>query len=383
MGQTAPAPPRTQDTSSARRSFDRKIILFFAVLAGLSITVPIALYLFAEGVTTYELASSVLGGLIFSFLIVGIPVYLRHRRSSLTPRRRILRLIVILSVAMTAVSMLATALASIYAPDVVEFEHLSMGTLLLTGAFMATTLLITFVVTCYVTLVTAFGIVGVLVALERLVTPWILSQIVRLSGTKKPSMQSRAIKWLFDIPDVLDTKTLSLKPTEPRKRVLLSDLKVPVLWQLIFGFVLGIYISFNPFISDKSPAALLSMFSLLATASTLFPFLILPWFLFRRLGASIVGQTKQFTLYNGIRSRVFRSYFAVGTIIILVRLSIQEIAVAFETYVAAFVAFIMALLLSALLSTFVYLNYFENDLAEDVIEGLRGTEVRVTVRELH
>jgi len=377
MGQTALPPEGTKDTSSARRRFERKILILFAVLAAISIGVPVLLYLFAEGVTTYELASSALGILTFSFLVVGLPVYVRYRKGSLTPPRRILRSIAIISVAMTAVSMVGVALASIYAPDVVEYEKLSAGELILIGAFMATTLFITYILTCYAALVAAFGIVGVMVALERLMTPWILGQIVRLSRTKKPSLLGRAIRWLFDTPDVLDTGTLSLNPTEPRKSVLLSDLRAPVLWQLIFGLVLGIYISFNPFVSDKSPSALLSMFSLLATASILFPFLILPWFIFRRLGASIIGQTKPFTLYNGIRSRVFRSYFAIGTLIIIVRLSIQEIAVAFEMYVAAFAVFMGAVLVSALLSTFVYLNYFENDLAEDVIEGSRETEVQV------
>ena len=43
----------------------------------------------------------------------------------------------ILSIAMTVIMMVALALASIYAPDVVEFERLSAGVLLLTGAFMA------------------------------------------------------------------------------------------------------------------------------------------------------------------------------------------------------------------------------------------------------
>jgi len=382
MGQTSLPTADPKEGLSARQRYDRRVLILFAALAGASIGISVLLYVLAEGVTSYELASSVLGGLTLSFLVAGVPIYLRYRKNSLTPGRRILRLIVILSIAVTVVSMLATVLASIYAPDVVEFERLSLGELLLAGVFMAITLFITFMITCYAALVVAFGIVGVMVALERLTTPWTLGQIVRLSGTEKPSLRSRTIKWLFDIPDVLDTRTLCLKPTGPRKRVLLSDLRAPVLWQLIFGFVLGIYISLNPFVSDRSSSAMLSMFSLLASASTLFPFLILPWFIFSRLGAGIAGQTKQFTLYNGIRSRVVQSYFAIGTIIILIRLSIEEIAVAIEAYAAAFSAFMGAVLVSALISTFVYLNYFENDLAEDVVEGLKGTEVQVTASTL-
>ena len=335
--------------------------------------------LLAGGVTTYDLVSSALGGLIFSFLVVGIPFYLRYRKDSLTPRRRILQRIVIFSVLMTAITMEGIAVASVYAPDAVVFEKFSLEILLVVGVSMAISIFIAYLIICHAALVAAFGVVGILVAMQRLMTPRILRQVVRLGGTEKPSLLGRAVKWLFDIPDVLDTKTLSLSPMKPRSKVLLSDLRAPVLWQLVFGFVLGIYISFNPFVSDRSPEALVRMFSLLMTASALFPFLILPWLLFRRLGAGIVGQKKRFTLYDGIRARVFQSYFAVGTIVILVRLSIQEIAVAFETYVAAFATFMVALLILALLSTFVYLNYFENHLAEDVIEGVKETEVQVDI----
>jgi hypothetical protein len=377
MGKTALPPAEIRDTPSARRRFDRTVLLLFAVLAILSICIACASYLLADRTDTYELESSVLGSITLSFMAVGIPVYIRHRKSGLTAKKRVFRTIARLSIAMTVVSMVVTVLATIYAPDVFGFERMSWVALLLAGAFIAISLFATFMVMCYAALVTYFGVVGVMVAVERLVTPTILDQIVSLSAREKPSLFGRTIRWLFDIPSVLDTSTLILSPGEPRKRVFWSDLKAPVLWQLVFGFVLGIYISFNPFISDRSPSALLSMFTLLASASILFPFLILPWFLFMRLGASIKGQTKQFTLYDGIRTRVFRSYFAVGTIVIIVRLSIQEIAVAFETYTAAFAAFMVVVLMSALISTFVYMNYFENDLAEDVIEESRGTKVQV------
>lgn len=362
---------------SARRRFDRRILLLFAVLAVSSISVPFIIYLLAEGVTTHGLASSALGSLTLSFLVVGVPAYLRYGRNNLALRSRIFRFAVILSVTMAVVAVAAIGLASMYAPDVVEFEKLSAVELVLTGALISVAMFIAFLVMCYAGLVSVFGVVGVLAATERLVTPWILLQVVRSDGTGEPSLVGRLVKWMFAIPDVIDTRTLTLHPTDPRKRVFLSDLKAMVLWQLIFGFVLGIYISLNPFVSDRSPEALLTMFSVLATASILFPFLILPWFLFLKLGASIAGQKRQFTLYDGIRSRVFRSYFAIGTIVILIRLSIQDIAVAFETYVAAFAAFMGSVLVSSLLATCVYLAYFENDLVGDVVDGLRGSEIQV------
>jgi hypothetical protein len=37
----------------------------------------------------------------------------------------------------------------------------------------------------------------------------------------------------------------------------------------------------------------------------------------------------------------------------------------------------IAVLGSAFLCTFVYFNYFENELAEDIVDELRGTEVEI------
>ena len=358
---------------------DRNVLLLFAVLAGISIVGSAALHLPADEVDLYGFVSSALGGLSLSFLVVGVPVYFRHRTRSLTPRRTILRWIAAVSVAITAVMALSIALAAVYAPDLVHFDGVSAGELLVGAVLIVVILFIIDFVLCMSSLLVAFGVVGVLSALERRYTVWTLRQIARLGTSKGFSMADRAVKWLFNIPGVLDTKTLSVRPQEPRGRVSISDLKAPVLWQLIFGFVLAVYISFNPFFSDRSPEALLRLFSLLTSASILIPLIILPWFMFRRLGAGLSGQTRQFTLYEGIRSRMFQSYFAVGTIVILVRLSIQEIAVALEYFVFAFAAFMITLFISASVITFVYLNYFENKLTEDIVEGLRGTEVQVIV----
>jgi hypothetical protein len=377
MGQTPLAQISKHDAAFSRRRSDRRLLLLFAVLAVISISGSAASYPFVGGATIYDLLSIVLGGLTLSFLGVGVPAYIWNRAYSLTPRRTILRWMGIISLIVTMVSLFAIALATIYAPDLFQLGDYSVGERFLIGVIVFAILFVIFLAICMAVFLAAFGAIGAMSALGRLIAPWTLRQIAHLSEVKRPPLVGRIIGWLFDIPSVLDTRTLSLRPAKPRARISLSDVKAPVLWQLIFGFVLGIYISFNPFISDRSPTALLGLFSLLASASILIPSVILPWFLFRRLGAGIKGQAKQFTLYNGIRARVFQSYFAVGTIIILLRLSVQEIAVALETYVMAFAAFMIAVLGSAFLCTFVYLNYFENELAEDIVDELRGTEVEI------
>lgn len=225
-----------------------------------------------------------LGGLSVSFTIVGVPAYFQHRRTRLTPRRTALRWVVAVSVVITAALIIFIAWAAVYAPELVRFDGASTRVFVLGMVLAVVVLFMVSLIMCTMSLLVAFGVVGVLSALERRHTAWALRLIARLRLSKGFSLANRTVKWLFNIPDVLDTKTLSVCPQEPRRRVSLSDLKAPVLWQLVFGFVFGIHISFNPFFSDRSPEALLRLFSLLTSASILIPLIILPWLPFRRLG---------------------------------------------------------------------------------------------------
>jgi hypothetical protein len=231
---------------------------------------------------------------------------------------------------------------------------------------------VVFFLTALSLMLLGFGIVGVMSALERRLTPHILKAIVGSSGKTKLSIIERIVRWLFDIPDVLDTRGLSLDPASSRTQVRLVDMKWPIAWQLFFGAILAVYVSLNPFLSNSSQDDLLTIFSVLTTAAILIPLLILPWFIYLRIGAHIHGQVKDFTLYKGIRARLFQSYFAVGTLIIIVRLSISRTNA--EAYVLGFSAFMSALLSVAVMSTFLYLNNFENDLAEDIVSDFRGED---------
>lgn len=377
MSQAEPALTRGREGAISQRGFDKRLLILFTALVLVSATGSTASYYYAEGASLTDLLSTFLGGLTASLMVVGIPSYLRNREYGLTPRRRILKWMAALSVVFTILLLLVVTLGEVYAPDLVQLDDGLAGGGVLMSIILAVVLFPVMMISLMAAYLVAFGAVGVMSAVQRLGVSGILRRTARLSGAERPSLVDRAVGWMFDIPEVVDTRTLSLRPSAPRSSVSLSDLKAPVLWQLLFGFVLGIYISFNPFVSDRSPAALLSLFSLLTAASVLFPLMILPWFLFSRLGAGMKGQAKPFTLYKGIRSRMFQSYFAFGTLFILLRVSFQEIAVAFETYVAAFSVFMFSLLGSALLATFVYFNYFENRIAEDIVEELRGTEVEI------
>ena len=142
------------------------------------------------------------------------------------------------------------------------------------------------------------------------------------------------------------------------------------MWQLLLGVVVIIYISLNPFFLENMSFQCLFT---LATNITLFiPLIILPWFIFLKIGVRIKGHVKDFQLYSGIAYRMYRIFITVGTIIIIIRLALKnvnllDVMMALPIYYVFFIIIVFFL-------TFVYFNYFENDLAKYVAN--RFTEIK-------
>jgi hypothetical protein len=364
MGQTLPEPRSAADPGDLRLKSDKIVLITFAAIASIVLVVALGTYAFVSEASAFTVMGGFFGGLAVAFVFAGIPAYRHHARSSLTPQKTIRFRIVLVSAAAAVLLTAATAVAYVYWPEDVMLPEIEAGEIVLIGVILLLVFFLMFICICYAALVLAFGAVGVMTAVERRLTPWILDVITQSGDKKKLTMVERALRWLFDVPYVLDTKTLSMKEHVQKTELVWKEMGLPVALQLFFGLVLGIYVSLNPFISDRSPEALVAIFSMLSNAALVIPVIVLPWFIFRRLGVSIKGQTREFTLYNGIKARVFQSYFAVGTIVIIVRLSISEISV--TDYIAGFASFMIMLFLTSVLCTFVYFNYFENALAEDI-----------------
>jgi len=225
---------------------------------------------------------------------------------------------------------------------------------------------------------------GVLSALERGVAPEILLHVSRITPHISDSMKKKDIKayvgysmlrWFFIIPGALDTKTLIISHVKPKKQFPWSILKKAMMWQILLGAIVIIYISLNPFFLESM--SFQNLFNIATNISLVIPFMILPWFIFLRLNARIKGPVKDLQLYSGIAYRMYRTFVTLtfvtlGTLIIIIRLALknvnlQEVMMSFPIYYVFFIITIFFL-------TFVYFNYFENDLAKDVAD--RFTEIK-------
>jgi hypothetical protein len=180
MGEAASAPADTRAPLSARLGSDRGILRLFAVLVGISVIASVVSSLSADGVDLYDFASSVLGGLIVSFTIVGVPAYFQHWRTRLTPRRSVRRWVVAVSVVITATLIIFIVWAAVYAPELVRFDGASTPVFVLGMVLVVVVRFMVSFIMCTMSLLVAFGVVGVLLTLERRHTAWALRLIARL-----------------------------------------------------------------------------------------------------------------------------------------------------------------------------------------------------------
>jgi len=225
----------------------------------------------------------------------------------------------------------------------------------------------------------SFGMIGVLSALERGIIPEILCHVSKITSNISDSKKKKdrktflgyyVLRWLFIIPDVLNTKTLNIHYRKPSKQFPWSTLKKAMMWQLLLGVVVIIYISLNPFFLES--ISFQNLFTLATNITLFIPLIILPWFIFLELDARIKGPVKDFQMYSGIAYRMYRTFVTLGTIIIIIRLALKnvnprEVMMALPIYYVFFIIIVFFL-------TFVYFNYFEKDLAKDIAN--RYTEIK-------
>ncbi len=228
--------------------------------------------------------------------------------------------------------------------------------------------------------------IGIIAALVRAGTPEILLHISRISsrkqvssgnkesklikGSKSEKMEivDKIINWLFAIPDIIETNTLKINEGRLQKQFPWSNLYKALFWQLLFGTIIIIYISLNP-LYVKSELDFQNLFNFATNLTLMVPFIILPWFIYLRLDARIKGQVKDYELYRGIVYRMYKTFITLGTIIIIIRLGIERVPL--ERIITAIPVYYFFFFLTIFLITFVYFNYFENELAEKVANRYR------------
>jgi len=361
-------------TTRAPMHPDRKIILIFIMALAAGFTgVTAVLRLWVPGPGGLELFMAYVWVVPFSFMTAGMAAFKYYRKAGIIRTRRVLRWFAVVSLSFDILFVVALFMqyeAGWFGgpPDPRALSPFAVPA----GAIAVPIALFFafFGILCFF-LLTGFGIISVMVALERRLAPEALVRIRRISrgtsdGTREKDqarfLKYSALAWIFDIPGILETRKLRLRVPAPSKRFPWNGFWRAMGWSVLFGTVIAIDISFNPFLRESFSVQ--QLFSVTSFTSFFIPWLVLPWFIFRRLDAGIPGPSRKFMLYDGLRSRLFGTLVAIGTMITLIRLALRDIAI--STIISSFFSYYISFILLTAIFAFVYFNYFEDGLADDV-----------------
>jgi hypothetical protein len=303
--------------------------------------------------------------------ITGLLAYKYNRKNAIIPTKRLIKFIALISM-LIASALLAISFEAMIIDIPANAGELIVVAFVLGFIFFLFTIIVILALFCF-----SFGMIAVLAALVRAVSPRILLRVSRISAgaasendtmnkINKIHPKDSLISWGFAIPDVLNTKTMKINKGRPRNWFPWEHLYKAIFWQLLFGTVIIVYISFNP-LYVKSELDFQNLFSIAANFTIIVPFFIMPWFIYSRLDAKIKGQIKDYKLYRGIVYRMYQTFFTLGTIVIIIRLGLEEIdssviILALPTYYMFFITIIT-------LVSYTYFNYFENGLAWEVAKS--------------
>lgn len=356
-----------------REKTDRRILLFFSfwLVFAVLITVPVGIIL---GMARISITITVLiVNIISSFFLTGILSFKYNNKLGIIPTKRVMKSFLKISAASAPLFVAILLFFSVFPEEDNLGQYLGSSKFFteLIGLYIG--MFIGVFLTLMLFMFLGFGMIAILSVLIRRKTPDMLLEITKITPNiteeakikdNRKSMGYIWLGWAYGIPEVLDTTTLTINSGEPLESIPRPAFKNAVKWQIFFGFVLLVYISFSPFLLDFVDMQELA--SIASITTTFIPMFILPWFIYLRLDAKIQGPVKDFQLFHGLSSRMFQTIVAFGTLLLLVRLAIRNpqflsVLLSFLTYSLFYVAGI-------LIFTFIYFNYFENDLAADIVK---------------
>lgn len=359
---------------------DRRILIFFFFCLVIIVTSIIVTGILSWQVDLVSFVLFVLAGLVVTLSITGILAFLYYYKRAIISTRKILSWFTIFAFIFSAVANVVIYLLA-------QMRYFGSSTFFLfdLNAISVCNILWQFFVLFLLALFVevdlvfeAFGLIWMLAVVEKSTVSDTLADITKITSntsnftSKKDKPNSRrylVLQWLFNIPDVLDTKLLTIN-FETKQRFPWKVFKTAFLWVSILGFIIAMLII--NYVTSFAQISIENMLLISSLIVMLTPILVLSWFIFLRLDARIKGPIKDFKLYNGLKSRTTNYTLTFGTLILLIRLALVKTDL--HQLFWSFVSYYPLFLVSAAIYTFIYFNYFENDLARNIAKRYRKIE---------
>ncbi len=352
-----------------RKKHDERIRKLFYVILTIFLFWIAYSILVSQGRDIFELVRPVLNGFVTVFMVIGLFSFLFYRKYGMINSKNVLKTLLIISFSL---SVFTVAMGySLYRPFL-----LSISNNYLPGyEFLMNTMIIflifffSYLVGFFFLLLQGFGLVSIIVIFQRKYFPGVLDDIKKTNEMSEEEnifdrIYHTFLAWIFDIPKVLSTREITIEKRNFQETFSWKHFRRAFFLESILAVVLAIYISLNPLLLAER--SLSELFALASSVSYFIPVVVLPLFIFRKLRVKIPGPAADFYLFEGVRSRLLSLMLALGTIFLFLRLALRTLdpVLLINSFLFYFVGFLM----NTFFITFVYFNYFEDMLAEDILD---------------
>lgn len=303
---------------------------------------------------------------IWATFLMGMFFVRMFWRTGIVSFRRMWRATVRYSLIFGLIFVVLILMSMIYAPEIdPEGEEVDIpegGEFVAMLVFIYIGGYITGIVMVLVGYILCMGLVGMIYLFTVGFAPPFLRRVRNL--THGDRWYGRVMEWLFLIPDNLDTSTLHATSPVEEHSFPWQRFRMAVGWQAIFALLIAILVSLNPFLLKV--VSLDTLFEIMNNAHIIVPMLFLPILVMLRLRVSIKGPIKDFSLYIGIRTRLVRTFLAIGTLLLFIRLALEDVDP--EQLLFRLVGYTTISVIMVSTFTWLYFNFVENQLAFKVVD---------------
>ena len=217
-----------------------------------------------------------------------------------------------------------------------------------------------FLGTLSVILFTSIGVTSVVSAYLRRYIPTVLTTMQNHTGDHRRGKTER----FFMIPTIIDVEKVVLDPPNiPHLFNFRGALSIS-LYVFIMGLMISSYLFVNPYFLDVMSWK--TMLAVTIMLSMFIPALILPWQIFRGIGAKVESSApRDYYLWEGAKHRLLSAFAALGAFMMMFFLSVymgNDVA----RIVYNYVTFLVPLLVTAMMYGALYTNNFEKADREEI-----------------
>lgn len=227
-----------------------------------------------------------------------------------------------------------------------------------------------FLSTLAVMLFTSIGVTTVISAYLRRYIPYVLNS---MNEHAKMGIRGKSERF-FMIPDIVDIQEVVLDPSETSHIFNFQRSLSISMYLFVLGLLVSSYLFVNPYFLDVMSWK--TMLSITLMLSMFTPALILPWQIFRSIGARARSEAhREYHLWIGAKNRLFTTFTALGVFMMMFLLSVYLGNNAMDI-IRNYLIFLVPLLLTSAMYGTLYCNNFEKYDKERIVESFDEMRTR-------